>query len=186
MKKLILIFVIFLAACGTTEPVPAATREPLPTYTALPPLPTYTPLPTSVPPTFTPLPTNEPTSIPVTPGRRHPYLLVKVINDTVLREVCQNKKGELMFNDAGYPLLFECIFSTNGLPSGRVKYLAGESLLVYIDGDTRFFNIYGVYTIDGNAVIRTDGGHRYYMVAGPRGDGLFIDIRDVEVLGPTS
>lgn len=80
--------------------------------------------------------------------------------------------------------MFDCIYSSDGTVNGRIKYVLGDQLVVYTDGDLRYSEIYDTeLTLGGNAIIKSDGGWRWFMVAGPRGHGYFINTVDVEVVG---
>lgn len=126
----------------------------------------------AAPPEPTPEPTPDPTPVP-TPAPNDDFDFVTVTyTKAVLREICGASKGKPQFNKKGFPIM--CIYSADGTVGGRVKYEQGDVIAVYPDGDLRFADEYGAQTYAGGALIKADGNDFYYMVAGPRGEGLFV------------
>lgn len=163
---------IALTNCAPQEPLP--TLVPLPTHTDVPPLPTLEPLPTNTAyPTFTPLPTDVPPTLtpPPTflPPTAVPPLTVKVmgtVSKVLVREVCFNLHG-FIYNNAGFPVLSDCIYPLKGETSDRIKYFPGNKVEVEPFGDNVFYSVHGFYTRyagSGSPTIKADGGEQYYVL----------------------
>lgn len=183
---LIWFVIMFLTACAPQEPLP--TFVPLPTHTDAPPLPTLEPLPTSTSrPTYTPFSTDVPPTLTPPPTETYlpptavPPLTVKVmgtVSKVLVREVCFNLHG-FIYNNAGFPVLSDCIYPLKGETSDRIKYFPGNKVEVEPFGDNVFYSVHGFYTRyagSGLPTIKADGGEQYYVLTerGENGKLLFL------------